>query len=220
MDLGQRPIKILMIEDDLELAELIGENLNRVGFLVKNYPLPKDGIQKLKEEQFDLVILDLSLPQMDGLEVIREIRNFSDIPILISSARGELEDKREAFQREADDYLPKPYDLEELLWRIKALIRRYRNRKPPTPQQEGTQFQVEEGEILYNGKPLKLTFGEYQILAKLIKNRGRIVPKEELLLGWESDLKSVEVLISRIRRKLPKNCIETVRRIGYRFVCK
>jgi two-component system OmpR family response regulator len=164
--------------------------------------------------------LDLSLPQMDGLEVIREIRNFSDIPILISSARGELEDKREAFQREADDYLPKPYDLEELLWRIRALIRRYRNRKTPSPQPSNSQFQVEEGEILYNGEPLKLTFGEYQILAKLIKNRGRIVPKEELLLGWESDLKSVEVLISRIRRKLPKNCIETVRGIGYRFVCK
>lgn len=214
--------KILMVEDDLELAEILAENLNRHGIDVVNYPLPSTALEALERGEFDGMILDLSLPEMDGLELLQKIRQFSPIPIIISSARGELEDKIEAFKREADDYLPKPYHIQELVWRLRRLIGRVRQKETKSPnrsQNEGDFF-IGEGEILYRGEPLPLTFGEFQILSKLIKNRGRLIPKEELILGWESNLKSVEVLISRIRKKIPKECIETIRGIGYKFVCK
>ena len=104
-----------MIEDDEELAEIISEILSSYEIEINNFTTPINGIRALKKDIYDLVILDLSLPEMDGLEVIHKIRKFSDIPIIISSARSDFDDKNIAFKNGADDYLPKPYDLRELV---------------------------------------------------------------------------------------------------------
>ena len=203
--------QILMIEDDEELAEIISEILSSYQIDITNFPTPKEGIESLKNTVYDLVILDLSLPQMDGLEVINKIREFSDIPIIISSARGEIEDKNIAFENGADDYLPKPYDLRELVLRINSNIKRYQK---PTKI-----YEIKDNEILEFGKTLNLTNAEYNILSTLIQNKNKIIDKVELVYNFESDLKTVEVLIGRIRKKLKNDCIKTVRGIGYKFVC-
>jgi two-component system OmpR family response regulator len=203
--------QILMIEDDEELAEIISETLSSYQIDITNFPTPKDGIESLKTNIYDLVILDLSLPEIDGLEVINKIREFSNIPIIISSARGEIEDKSIAFENGADDYLPKPYDLRELVLRINSNIKRY--------QKPSKIYEIKDNEILEFDKTLNLTTAEYNILSTLIQNRNKIIDKAQLVYNFESDLKTVEVLIGRIRKKLKNDCIKTVRGIGYKFVC-
>ena len=204
-------IEILMIEDDIELAEIISENLEEFNIKTFNFSNPIEGIKALENKIYDLVILDLSLPDLDGLEVIKKIRKISDIPIIISSARNDFDDKNIAFNVGADDYLAKPYDIRELVLRIKAHLKRYN--KP------SNMFEIDEENIYENGKKINLTRAEYFILKTLISNKEKIIKKEDLLFDFDSDLKTVEVLISRIRKKLSKNCIETIRGLGYKFVC-
>jgi two-component system OmpR family response regulator len=141
--------QILMIEDDEELAEIISETLSSYQIDITNFPTPNEGIEFLKTTVYDLVILDLSLPEIDGLEVINKIREFSNIPIIISSARGEIEDKSIAFENGADDYLPKPYDLRELVLRINSNIKRY--------QKPSKIYEIKDNEILEFDKTLNLT---------------------------------------------------------------
>jgi len=200
-----------MIEDDIELAEIISENLEEFNIKTFNFSNPIEGIKALENKIYDLVILDLSLPDLDGLEVIKKIRKISDIPIIISSARNDFDDKNIAFNVGADDYLAKPYDIRELVLRIKAHLKRYN--KP------SNMFEIDEENIYENGKKINLTRAEYFILKTLINNKEKIIKKEDLLFDFDSDLKTVEVLISRIRKKLSKNCIETIRGLGYKFVC-
>jgi two-component system OmpR family response regulator len=202
---------ILMIEDDEELAEIISETLLSYQIYITNFTTPNDGIESLKTNIYDLVILDLSLPEMDGLEVINKIREFSDIPIIISSARSDFDDKNIAFENGADDYLPKPYDLRELVLRINSNIKRY--------QKPSKIYEIKDNEILEFDKTLNLTTAEYNILSTLIQNRNKIIDKAQLVYNFESDLKTVEVLIGRIRKKLKNDCIKTIRGIGYKFVC-
>jgi len=202
---------ILMVEDDIELAEIISETLEAYKIKVTNFTSPKKAIESLKNNIYDLVILDLSLPEIDGLEVLKKIREFSNIPIIISSARSDFDDKSIAFENGADDYLPKPYDLRELVLRINSNIKRYQK---PTKI-----YEIKDNEIYEFDKPLNLTTAEFNILSTLIQNKNKIVDKSELVYNFESDLKTVEVLIGRIRKKLKKDCIKTVRGIGYTFVC-
>jgi two-component system OmpR family response regulator len=206
-------IEILMVEDDLELSEIISDNLNEYDIKVTNYENPIDGILALKDKIYDLVILDLSLPNMDGLDVTKKIREFSNIPIIISSARSDFDDKNIAFSYGADDYLPKPYDIRELVLRIKSNIKRY--------EKPSNIFEInnESRTILENGRSLNITPAEYFIMYQLITNKNRVVGKESLLFDFDSDLKTVEVLIGRIRKKIHHNCIETVRGVGYKFIC-
>ena len=204
-------IEILMIEDDVELAEIISENLAEFDIKVENFINPLDGINNLKSNIYDLVILDLSLPNIDGLDVIKKIREISDIPIIISSARSDFDDKSIAFNFGADDYLAKPYDIRELVLRIQAHLKRYNKPK--------SMFEFDDENIYKSGKKLSLTRGEYFILKNLIQNRNKIVKKENLLFDFDSDLKTVEVLVSRIRKKIGSECIETIRGLGYKFVC-
>ena len=202
---------ILMVEDDIELAEIISETLEAYKIKVTNFTSPKKALESLKNNIYDLVILDLSLPEIDGLEVLKKIREFSNIPIIISSARSDFDDKSIAFENGADDYLPKPYDLRELVLRINSNIKRYQK---PTKI-----YEIKDNEIYEFDKPINLTTAEFNILSTLIQNKNKIVDKSELVYNFESDLKTVEVLIGRIRKKLKKDCIKTVRGIGYTFVC-
>ena len=212
-----------MIEDDSELAEILVTYLKKFNIDVTNYEDPFLGLSALEIDKYDLVILDLSLPALDGLEVCSKIREKHDIPIIISSARSDTTDKVIALKLGADDYLPKPYDPIELEARIKSVLRRY---SKPNEKKENT-FRVDENsmDIFQNDKNLKLTQAEYEILAFFIKREGYVLSREDIIdnvKALQDESSSLTVLINRIRNKIendPKNpkYIETVRGIGYKF---
>ncbi len=217
-----------MIEDDREMAEILSDYLSQYNIQVCNYETPVLGLSQLRLKRYDLIILDLSLPDIDGLEVCRLIRQNWDTPIIISSARSDITDKAACFSMGADDYLPKPYDTKELVLRINAILRR--NRTVSSKDKPARHFTLDEKkmEILHKGLPLNLTNAEYYILAYFIQKSGYVISREELLMNvesikYESSLKSIDVLISRLRQKIepdPKKprFILSVRGIGYKLV--
>jgi len=195
--------KVLMIEDDEELAEILSEYLHRFNIETINVPDPFLGLSELETHEFDLVILDLSLPGMDG----DQIRKRSDVPIVISSARSDLTDKIVGLEKGADDYLPKPYDPRELVARIKSILRRIgRDGHRGDDEKKESDLRIDsDTRMIYN----------------------EVVSREDLIysvdaIHEESSLKSIDVIISRIRHKLsdnPKNprYIRSVRGLGYRL---
>jgi two-component system, OmpR family, response regulator len=215
-----------MIEDDIELAQLLKTRLYRDNIDVTIATTPLEGLSLFQTHPFDLLVLDLSLPQMDGMEICRLIRQESQIPIIISSARSDIRDKLMGFSRGADDYLPKPYDPQELIFRIDAILRRLHPSMPKTL----TPFEVndERHEITRNGTYLRLSQAEYDIVAYMIQKDRSAISRAELLLNigsikYESSLKSIDVIMGRIRQKIgddPKNprYIVSVRGVGYKFV--
>ncbi len=224
-------IKVLMIEDDLELAEILTEYLEQFDIQTTIAQEPYLGISYLDTEKFDLVILDLTLPGLDGLEVCKEIRKKHTTPIIISSARHDLTDKVTALENGADDYLPKPYNPLELRARIKSLLRRYNQNFDAGEvkiEKKDLELNSDEMSIKYLGNELNLTIAEYEILAYLINKAGGVVSREELIynvdaIGEETSNKSIDVIIGRIRHKLdedPKNpkYIHSIRGIGYKLL--
>ena len=219
-----------MIEDDTELAEILTEYLEQFDIEITNVENPYIGMAKLELQKFDLLILDLTLPDLDGLEVCSEIRKKHDIPIIISSARHDINDKVEALEkRGADDYLPKPYNPRELQARIKSLLRRKESVEEKKDEvKKDLILDEQKREITFLGKTLTLTNAEYGILAYLIKKEGGVVSREELIynveaISEESTNKSIDVIVGRIRTKLgesPKKpkYIHSVRGIGYKFL--
>lgn len=222
-------IHILMIEDDLELAEILTEYLEQHEFKVTTAEDPYLGISTLNTGNFDLLILDLTLPGIDGLDVCKEIRKDHHIPIIISSARHDLTDKVTALDNGADDYLPKPYNPRELLARINSLLRR-KNPILSTPKEEISDLVLYEDQmsIVYKNTPLSLTAAEYGILSYLMKKSGGVVSREELIynceaISEETTNKSIDVIIGRVRQKLGENPktpkhIHAVRGVGYKFI--
>lgn len=224
-------INILMIEDDLELAEILREYLLQYNIFVTNYDTPELGISGLRLKKYDLVILDLSLPNIDGIEVCKMIREQYSLPIIISSARSNIGDKVACFSHGADDFLPKPYDTQELILRIKSILRRCAspNLAKEKLQKEAIFIHKEERmEILKENILLELTNAEYYILAYLIKRAGFVVSREEILtnvdaIKYESTYKSIDVLIGRVRSKIEDNSrkpkyIQSIRGVGYKLV--
>ena len=218
-----------MIEDDSEFASLLSEYLIKFNIKVTNFEDPYLGLSA-GIKNFDLLILDLTLPGMDGLEVCKEIREKYDIPIIISSARSDVSDRVVGLQIGADDYLPKPYDPKEMHARIMSLIRRY---KKTTAEKEETisesAFRIDEKrhEIYFEDRALSLTPAEYEILEYLIKQHSFSVSREQLVYHCKSlkdkDSKSLDVIIGRLRTKIGDNSkkpehIFSVRGIGYKLI--
>ncbi|WP_456381703.1 response regulator transcription factor [Hydrogenimonas sp.] len=221
-------VEVLMIEDDEELAEILSEYLQRFNIEVMSVPDPFLGLSELETKRFDLVILDLTLPGMDGLEVCEEIRKKTNIPIIISSARSDITDKIVGLEKGADDYLPKPYDPRELVARIKTILRRIGRDKNEAETQKTDLYLDDTTKMIYlHGKPLNLTAAEYGILAYLLDHANEVVSREDLIYNVdavheESSLKSIDVIVSRIRHKLGDNpkhprFIRSVRGLGYRL---
>ncbi|WP_458700277.1 response regulator transcription factor [Sulfurospirillum sp. 1307] len=220
--------KIIMIEDDCELAQMLIDFLKKYNVEVENFDDPFLGISALSINKYDLLILDLSLPGMDGLEICREVREKSDIPIIISSARSDIEDKIVGLELGADDYLPKPYEPKELYARIMSVLRRFK-RTNSTHTEENHDITLDKNKsiIFFKNEPLNLTRAEYEVLSYMLKKEGRVIPRSELIgnapsLNDESDSRSLDVLISRIRTKLGENSkeqkhIHSIRGIGYRL---
>jgi len=219
-----------MVEDDEELASIIKRYLKKSNINLTNVTKGEDLIKVLKSSSScsELLILDLTLPDIDGLDLIKLIRNISNIPIIISSARDDIMDKIKGFENGADDYMPKPYDPRELEARIKTVISRY-NYSIQYKQSNNDIFVINEDEhiILFLNKELDLTLAQYDILSLLIKRKNGVVTRDDMIYSSTniddySSSKSIDVMISHIRKKLKaiddKNYIQSVRGLGYKLV--
>jgi len=214
-----------MIEDDYEIAQILTQYLSKYDINVTSVEEPYIGLSHLTQRNFDLLILDLTLPGIDGLEVIPKIRKTSSIPIIVSSARDDITDKVIAMERGADDYMPKPYDPRELVTRIKTILRR--TQIPIEEKHSNTLFELncEARNVIFKNVMMELTAAEFDILSVLIQHADSAVSREQLLYDSEhiddnSSIKNIDVIISRIRHKLSKidaehSYIKPVRGIGY-----
>ena len=224
-------IKIAMIEDDLELAEVLSLYLKQFNIEVVNFEEPFLALSSLKLQKFDLLILDLTLPGMDGLDVCKRVVDEFHIPIIISSARSDISDKVTALKLGADDYLPKPYDPRELEVRIRTILRRFnKSYEKEEPNIKKTFILDEEKkDITKDGISIKLTAAEFEILSLFIKREGFIVSRDDIFENSDilnSDYESsgsLAVIINRIRHKIEDNqkepkYLQTIRGMGYKFV--
>ncbi|CAA6799503.1 MAG: Putative two-component regulator [uncultured Sulfurovum sp.] len=214
-----------MIEDDYEIAQILTEYLSKFDITVTSVEEPYIGLSHLTQDNYDLLILDLTLPGIDGLEVIPKIRKTSSIPIIVSSARDDITDKVIAMERGADDYMPKPYDPRELVTRIKTILRRTQNNTQNITENSLFRLNSEARSIIFKNVMMELTAAEFEILAILVQHADSAISREQLLYESEhiddnSSIKNIDVIISRIRHKLsnidPENTyIKPVRGIGY-----
>lgn len=221
-------MRILIIEDEAALRQQVVERLGSEGYTVDESGDGKEGLYLASEYPQDLAVVDLGLPGMPGLEVIRTLRAAGHtLPILILTARGKWEEKVTGLEAGADDYLVKPFHMEELLARIKALLRRAGGNGQEALRFGPLTLDTAAQKVALDGAPLELTAFEYRLLDYLVRHRDKVVAKSELadyLYPHEEDRDSnvIEVLIGRLRRKLdPDNRlqpIETLRGRGYRFI--
>ena len=221
--------RILLVEDDPRLADMLHEYLGQAGFGVTVASLGATALEKLSEAAYDAVVLDLMLPDMDGLNVCRELRAKYDTPVLMLTARGDAVDRIVGLELGADDYLPKPFEPRELVARLRAIMRR---RVRGTTDEKSLRFGRLELDtaaraIRLDGKPCELTGYQFDLLVALAKNAGRVLSREvlmDLVKGeeFESFDRSIDVHVSRIRAviednpKKPRRII-TVRAAGYVF---
>lgn len=215
--------KIMIVEDDRKIRRLLEIEVEHAGYEVVSYENGIDAIENFREDGPDLVILDIMLPDIDGYDVATQIRKLSpDVVILMLTALGMKKDKLTGFDSGADDYMTKPFDNEELLARIRALLRR-KHISLSTPIIFGPlEIYEEQRKVIYKGEEVELSKTEFELLMYLVKNKHRVVSKEEILNAiWGIDYygsdNTVEVYINYIRKKLSPDLIKTVRGVGYKI---
>lgn len=219
-----KSIKAALIEDDATMCEILTEYLGGFDIEVTAFRLPIEGISAIRTQRFDILILDLNLPQMDGLDVCRIIKERETLPVIITSARSAVSDRVIGLELGADDYLPKPFDPRELVARIRTRVGAQK-----VKIKSASVFVVYEDsmEIEKEGEKLSLTAAEYEVLKLLIENPNAVLTRDKIVdsvesMKWESVGKSVDVIVSRIRHKIeedPKNprYIRAVKGFGYKF---
>ncbi|KYJ85525.1 response regulator transcription factor [Sulfurovum riftiae] len=216
-------INILMIEDDPEFAELLSEYLSQFDIKITNYEDPFLGLSA-GVKKYDLMILDLTLPGMDGLEVCEEVVRKYDLPVIISSARSDISDKVKSFELGAYDYLPKPYDPKEMYARIMSILNRVNKDKDSKNALPKSDFEIKGDTIYFKGQALSLTPAEFEVLSLLVKHQGITQSREQIIntsgtMSIDSQGKSLDVIISKIRTKIGDNKrIQAVRGVGYKLV--
>ncbi len=220
---------ILIIDDDVELTELLTEYLEAEGFDVIAVHDGESGVKKALNQEFDAIVLDVMLPKLNGFEVLKQIREHIETPVLMLTARGDDIDKIVGLEIGADDYLPKPCNPRELVARLKAILRRIRHVSTEKPVIERHNIKVDcsKRAVTLNNETLELTNAEFNILEMLIKTPGQAFSKEELTeyaLGRKFTAydRSIDVHISNLRHKLGDNdqgepIVKTVRGFGYMF---
>ncbi|MBE7182787.1 MAG: response regulator transcription factor [Methylobacterium mesophilicum] len=215
-------MRILLIEDDTLIARDLRLHLQRAGCVVEHATDGEDGWFRGSEEEFAAAILDLGLPGMDGLSILKRWRGAGrSFPVLILTARGSWQERVEGIDAGADDYLPKPFQMAELLARLRAIVRRSAGQPSAMLEAGPVNIDTRTREVLMAGRPVDLTPLEYRCLHHLMLNRDRHVTQMELTehlwaQDFERESNSVEVLIGRLRRKLGRDLITTKRGFGYR----
>jgi two-component system phosphate regulon response regulator OmpR len=220
--------RILLIEDDARLAGMVAEYLGEAGYRVTQVALGGAGLERLAREPHDAVVLDLSLPDIDGLDVCRQLRQRFDVPVLMLTARGEPADRVLGLELGADDYLPKPFEPRELLARLRAILRRGRGAGGAAPLRFGRlEIDRDARAVRVGGAARPLTSYQFALLTALAENAGRVLSREalmDLLKGVPFDAydRSIDVHVSRLRQAIeddprkPRRII-TVRGAGYVF---
>jgi two-component system phosphate regulon response regulator OmpR len=216
------------VDDDERLNALLTEYLTRFGYSIRTATLPTLGLRAIRSDPPDLIILDVMLPEMDGLAVCKKIRETSRIPIIMLTARGDVSDRIVGLELGADDYLPKPFEPRELVARIQAVLRRKSGDETEIARAGAVEVNWTTRTARLDGRELALTTAEFELLGFLVRNSGRVLSRERIIEGthginWEAYDRSIDVLISRLRQKLgddPKRAlfIRTVRGVGYTFL--
>lgn len=223
--------KILIVEDDKPIADLLAYRLGKEGYVSSIALTGSVGLRKALEESPNLVLLDWNLPDISGLDVCRQITETQKIPIIMVTAKNMIEDKVLGLEAGADDYITKPFDVREVVARVKATFRRMENTRPPEAGQTGKRLafcglEVDTGSmnVFRQGKPIELTLLEYNLLIYLYENKNLVLSREQILNAvWDIDYygntRTVDIHIMRLRKKLElEDAIQTVFKVGYKFV--
>jgi DNA-binding response OmpR family regulator len=214
-------MRILLAEDDRQLGEGLTLGLKELGHTVDWVQDGAAAQQALASESLDALILDLGLPQVDGLTILKQLRKSErNLPVLVLTARDTIESRIEGLDLGADDYVVKPFDLMEVDARLRAITRRREGRAAPVIEHGALTLNPASREVTLEGEPVSLSSYEYAILETLVSHAGRILSRqflEESLYGWDEGVESnaIEVYIHHLRKKLGKTLIRTVRGVGY-----
>ena len=214
-------MRVLVVEDEPRLAEHLASALAEAGYAVDVAADGERGDFLVETERYDAVVLDLGLPRVDGLSLLGRWRQAGlTMPVLVLTARGSWHEKVQGIDAGADDYVAKPFHAEEVIARVRALIRRAAGHAVSELRCGSLTLDVKLAQVFCNGVPVRLTSHEFRILSYLMHHRGRVVGQAELTehiyaQSFERDSNTVEVFIARLRRKLGARCIRTVRGLGY-----
>ncbi len=217
----------MLIDDDEKLAPPLQQYFARFDLDLDHETHPLRGIERIRERDYDGVVLDVMLPEIDGFEACRRIRQFSDVPIVMLTARGEVTDRVVGLELGADDYLPKPFEPRELVARIQTVLKRAGGpARPARLELGGLCIDFDRKQVTRDDREIALTAAEFGLLGLLAQNRERVLSRDEImgeLRGIDADLysRAIDVLVSRLRQKLGRpDLVRTVRGQGYQFVVR
>ena len=221
--------RVLVVEDDPDIAELVARYLDKAGFSSERETSGREALKRIAEKPPDVLVLDLMLPHVDGLEICRRLRadeSTAGIPIIMLTARGDESERIVGLELGADDYLAKPFSPNELVARVRALVRRSTRREPAsrTLQYAGIVVDTERHIVKSNGEEVTLTAKEFLLLNYLLERRGRVVSRDTLLTDvwgyrYTGGTRTVDVHVRRLREKLPllATALVTVKQFGYKL---
>lgn len=216
-------MRVLVVEDDLDLNRQLVSALSEAGYAVDSATDGEDGYFLGDTEPYDLVVLDIGLPKMDGISILEQWRRSEkNMPVIILTARDRWSDKVAGIDAGADDYLAKPFHMEELLARARAQVRRASGHAKSEIECGSVRLDTKSARVTCDGHLVKLTSHEYRLLAYLMHHNGRVVSRTELVehmydQDFDRDSNTIEVFIGRLRKKIPADVIQTVRGLGYRM---
>jgi two-component system OmpR family response regulator len=216
-------VRILVVEDDKDLNRQLVSALTDSGYAVDSAADGEEGYFLGDTEPYDVVILDIGLPKMDGISVLEQWRRANRVmPVIILTARDRWSDKVAGMDAGADDYVAKPFHMEELLARVRAQVRRATGHAKSEIECGPVRLDTKAARVTFDGQQVKLTSHEYRLLAYLMHHNGRVVSRTELVehlydQDFDRDSNTIEVFIGRLRKKIPSDMIETVRGLGYRM---
>jgi two-component system OmpR family response regulator len=217
-------MRILVVEDDTNLNRQLKEALTEAGYVVDVAFDGEEGHFLGDTEPYDAVVLDIGLPRMDGLSVLEEWRRGGKtLPVLLLTARDRWSDKVQGIDAGADDYVAKPFHMEEVLARLRALVRRAAGHASNEITAGPVRLDARSGRVTVDGQAVKLTSHELRLLSYLMHHKGKVVSRTELTehlydQDFDRDSNTIEVFVGRLRKKLPEDCIQTVRGLGYQII--
>ncbi|MET0437404.1 MAG: response regulator transcription factor [Devosia sp.] len=217
-------MRILVVEDDTNLNRQLKEALTEAGYVVDVAFDGEEGHFFGDTEPYDAVVLDIGLPRMDGLSVLEEWRRAGKtLPVLLLTARDRWSDKVQGIDAGADDYVAKPFHMEEVLARLRALVRRAAGHASNEITAGPVRLDARSGRVTVDGQAIKLTSHELRLLSYLMHHKGKVVSRTELTehlydQDFDRDSNTIEVFVGRLRKKLPDDCIQTVRGLGYQII--
>jgi len=218
-------MRVLVVEDDRMIAKGLHTALRQDGYAVDGVSDGRSASEALRSSKFDLVLLDLGLPERDGLDVLRDLRRRGDAtPVIIVTARDDIENRIEGLDAGADDYIVKPFDLDEVAARMRSVLRRAAGRGDPCIRHRGITLNPVSHSVERDGEPVVLSAHEFAVLEALLQRPGAVLSRAQLedrLYGWNESVESnaIEVYVHGLRRKLGSDAIRTLRGVGY-FVPK